>query len=197
MFRPEVVVRRWRHRWRPEHRNWHGSRRRHRRDGVTELLIPDGFVDDERSSGEGSETQREADYHTARSANSCPGTGDRRASSASDHRTEGHLGDAPAAGIAVNDRVAVGVDIGGSARVSPRQRLRIRRQEPALALRRVSSSAMLSSAIVVVLRVVGCYSNDARMTRWPLPLSASSAATPTLGTRPRPCAHHFSRQCRA
>ena len=35
-----------------------------------------------------------------------------------------------------------------------------------------------------VLRVVGCYSNDARMTRWPLPCPARSAVTPTVGTRP-------------
>src|SRR5206468_383368 len=42
----------------------------------------------------------------------------------------------------------------------------------AIALRTVSSTAILSSAIVVFLRVVGSQSNDARMTRWPLPFSA-------------------------
>ncbi len=42
----------------------------------------------------------------------------------------------------------------------------------AVALRSISSSAILSSAIVVFLRVVGFYSNDARMTRWPFPFTA-------------------------
>ena len=42
----------------------------------------------------------------------------------------------------------------------------------AIALCAVSSPAILSSAIVVSLRVVGSYSNDARMTRWPLSLTA-------------------------
>ena len=42
----------------------------------------------------------------------------------------------------------------------------------AIALRSVSSTAILSSAIVVFLRVVGCKSNDARMTRWPLSFRA-------------------------
>ena len=53
-----------------------------------------------------------------------------------------------------------------------------------IALRTVSSTAILSSAIVVSLRVVGSYSNDARMTRWPFPFPATAAVTPSLGTRP-------------
>jgi hypothetical protein len=52
------------------------------------------------------------------------------------------------------------------------------------ALRSSSSTPILSVAIVVSLRVVGCYSNDARMTRWPLVVLATCAVTPTLGTRP-------------
>jgi len=35
-------------------------------------------------------------------------------------------------------------------------------------------------------RFVGSHSNDTRMTRWPLPLSAKPAVTPSLGTRPGP-----------
>jgi hypothetical protein len=41
-----------------------------------------------------------------------------------------------------------------------------------IALRTVSSTAILSSVIVVSLGVVGCNSNDARMTRWPYSLTA-------------------------
>ncbi len=53
-----------------------------------------------------------------------------------------------------------------------------------IALRTVASTAILSSAIVVSLRVVGSQSNDARMTRWPFSFSATPPVTPTLGTRP-------------
>jgi len=52
----------------------------------------------------------------------------------------------------------------------------------AIALHTVSSTAILSSAIVVSFRVVGSYSNDARMTRWPLMLSATCVVTPRYGT---------------
>jgi hypothetical protein len=52
------------------------------------------------------------------------------------------------------------------------------------ALRSSSSTPILSVAIVVSLRVVGCYSNDARTTRWPLLFTACSAVTSSVGTRP-------------
>ena len=42
----------------------------------------------------------------------------------------------------------------------------------AIALRTVSSTAILSSATAASLRVVGCYSNDARMTWWPFRFTA-------------------------
>ena len=44
-------------------------------------------------------------------------------------------------------------------------------------LRASEATAILSSAIVVFLRVVGSKSNDARMTRWPLSFTASRCYT--------------------
>ena len=49
-----------------------------------------------------------------------------------------------------------------------------------IALRSISSTAILSSAIAASLRVVGFYSNDARMTRWPLSFTATLAVTPCV-----------------
>jgi hypothetical protein len=44
------------------------------------------------------------------------------------------------------------------------------------------SSPLLASAIVVFLRVVGCYFIDARMLRWPLPFNGHRCYTDSRDT---------------